>query len=244
MDSLINDVDIGHAEMDPPDIGRHSSLGRRNSGDSTSRASNGCDHHEEGDSIVHDREALESLASHDYIIETSGSSRSGSSIIFPGKASHPRSSGGVLFGKSSSLLSPSGIDAHGSNGAGIDSSNLTKHKISLLLDQCETVRYPFKKKLIMSSMSLTAIDIPIKELNNTNLGKTLHKLSLSGNRLSTIPPKLAVCLPTLKTMDLSQCELHQLPERWNLPQLKRLNLSHNRLTDFPEEVSHVIVLEP
>jgi Leucine-rich repeat (LRR) protein len=44
-------------------------------------------------------------------------------------------------------------------------------------------------------------------------------------------------LPTLKHLDLSQCELHQLPDKWNLPQLKRLNLSHNRLTEFPEEVS-------
>merc|ERR1712238_151601 len=83
---------------------------------------------------------------------------------------------------------------------------------------------------------MTAADIPVKDLYGTVLGQSLYKLSLSGNRLSTVPKKLVTCLPSLKSIDISQCELHQLPERWNLPQLKRLNLSHNRLTDFPEEV--------
>jgi Leucine rich repeat len=163
---------------------------------------------------------------------------------------------GVLFGKSSSLIFPTGVvDAGGgasatasavtNTSAGVFSpsstgqrsnAELKSHKINLLLDQCETVRFPFKKKLMLNSLDLTAADIPIKDLYRTNLGNSLHKLSLAGNRLSTIPPKLVVCLPVLKTLDLSQCELHHLPERWNLPLLKRLNLSHNRLTDFPEEV--------
>jgi GTPase SAR1 family protein len=160
----------------------------------------------------------------------------------------------VLFGKSSSLIFPTGVvDASGgptatvntvpSAVAGVSSTgavqkhmaDLKSHKINLLLDQCESVRFPFKKKLMLNALELAAADIPVKDLYRTNLGNSLHKLSLAGNRLSTIPPKLVVCLPVLKTLDLSQCELHQLPERWNLPQLKRLNLSHNRLTDFPEE---------
>jgi Leucine-rich repeat (LRR) protein len=123
------------------------------------------------------------------------------------------------------------------NDASNTSNNHKRHKINLLLDQCETVRFPFKKKLMLNSLNLTAADIPVKDLYGTSLGNSLHKLSMAGNRLSTIPPRLVTCLPVLKTLDLSQCELHQLPERWNLPQLKRLNLSHNRLTDFPEEVS-------
>ncbi|KAL3924001.1 MAG: hypothetical protein SGILL_001313 [Bacillariaceae sp.] len=163
---------------------------------------------------------------------------------------------GVLFGKSSSLIFPTGVvDASGGTAAtatttpnttssGVfnptsasqkNNADLKSHKINLLLDQCETVRFPFKKKLMLNALELTAADIPVKDLYRTNLGNSLHKLSLAGNRLSTVPPKLVVCLPVLKTLDLSQCELHQLPERWNLPQLKRLNLSHNRLTDFPEE---------
>jgi hypothetical protein len=160
---------------------------------------------------------------------------------------------GVLFGKSTSLIFPTGVvDGIAAAAAPSTSSNVTdtgpsgersrtnqdlkSHKINLLLDQCETVRFPFKKKLMLNSLDLTAADIPVKDLYGTNLGNSLHKLSLAGNKLSTVPPRLVTCLPILKALDLSQCELHQLPERWNLPQLKRLNLSHNRLTDFPEEV--------
>jgi Leucine-rich repeat (LRR) protein len=163
---------------------------------------------------------------------------------------------GVVLGKPSSLIFPTGVvDASGgssattstsftttagvfspSNSVQRSSAELKSHKINLLLDQCETVRFPFKKKLMLNSLDLTAADIPVKDLYGTNLGNSLHRLSLAGNRLSSIPPKLVTCLPLLKSLDLSQCELHQLPVRWNLPQLKRLNLSHNRLTDFPEEV--------
>lgn len=111
-----------------------------------------------------------------------------------------------------------------------------QHKIALLLDACETIRFPFKKKLILNALHMTAADIPVKDLYGTVLGQSLYKLSMSGNRLSTVPRKLVTCLPSLKSMDISQCELHQIPDKWNLPQLKRLNMSHNRLCDFPEEV--------
>jgi GTPase SAR1 family protein/Leucine-rich repeat (LRR) protein len=142
--------------------------------------------------------------------------------------------GAVLFGKSSSLIFPTGVKAP--LDVQDEAYNYKRHKINLLLDACDSVRFPFKKKLILSSLNLTAANVPVKDLYNTSLGNSLHKLSLAGNRLSTIPPKLVTCLPVLKTLDLSQCELHQVPERWNLPQLKHLNLSHNRLTDFPEEM--------
>jgi Leucine-rich repeat (LRR) protein len=161
---------------------------------------------------------------------------SGSTATTVATSSSSNRSKGVLFGKSSSLIFPTGVEppptTHGAH-----ASDLMAHKINLLLDQCETVRFPFKKKLNLGSLDLTAAQIPVKDLYGTSLGNSLHKLSLNGNRLSVIPPTLVTCLPVLKTLDLSQCELHQLPERWNLPQLKRLNLSHNRLTDFPEEVS-------
>ncbi|KAL3919438.1 MAG: hypothetical protein SGILL_003752 [Bacillariaceae sp.] len=188
--------------------------------------------------------------------QTPDQSRNSSGSIDQGSARAGSAKGSVLFGKSSSLIFPTGVvepSGGGSSSAqtaptaatgGVFNSNgaaqknmadLKSHKINLLLDQCETVRFPFKKKLMLNALELTAADIPVKDLYRTNLGNSLHKLSLAGNRLSTIPPKLVVCLPILKTLDFSQCELHQLPERWNLPQLKRLNLSHNRLTDFPEE---------
>lgn len=166
----------------------------------------------------------------------SGATNNTAGLFYGGNKSAGKSAGTVLFGKSSSLIFPTGVETPTGNDTTTDSTTLKRQRINILLDQCETVRFPFKKKLCLNAMGLTAADIPIKDLYGTNLGSTLHKLSLAGNRLSSIPPKLVTCLPTLKTLDLSQCELHHLPERWNLPQLKRLNLSHNRLTDFPEEV--------
>ena len=141
----------------------------------------------------------------------------------------------VLFGKSSSLIFPTGVDPPVDGSQDNRAYNHKRHKINTLLDACDCMRFPFKKKLILSNLDLTAADVPVKDLYNTSLGNSLHKLSLAGNPLTTVPPKLVTCLPVLKNLDLSQCGLHQIPDQWNLPQLKRLNLSHNRLTDFPEE---------
>jgi len=38
-------------------------------------------------------------------------------------------------------------------------------------------------------------------------------------------------------MNLSHCLIYELPKRWNLPLLKKLDISHNILIGFPEEVS-------
>jgi Leucine-rich repeat (LRR) protein len=184
-------------------------------------------------------------------LDRSSSDQSTGSLLY-GKT--PNNSG--LLGTSSSLIFPTGAEAggHGSghhghhggaggrggsdgdNGAAYtEANNLKRRKINLLLDQCESVRF-LKKKLVLNNLGLSAADIPVLDLCGTPLGNALHKLSLAGNRLGTVPAKLVQNLPTLKHLDLSQCELHQLPDTWCLPQLKRLNLSHNRLTEFPEEV--------
>jgi len=111
-----------------------------------------------------------------------------------------------------------------------------QRRINLLLDQCESLRFPFKKKLILSNLNMTAADIPLPYLCGTTLGNALHKLSLSCNHLGSIPERLVNSLPSLKHLDLSQCHLHSLPAKWNLPQLKTLNLSDNLLRDFPDEI--------
>jgi len=216
-------------------------------------------------------------------------STTGSSSLLFGKPSN----GSVLFGKSSSLIFPTGVEtgsvvvgrgtsigsigrasstasSSGGNGngngngnggnnsigggggggggnynngvGGGSANNLKRRRVNLLLDQCETVRFPFKKKLILNDLGLTASDVPVKDLCGTPLGQSLHKLSLAGNRLGHIPNKLVTNLPLLKHLDFSQCELHHLPETWYLPSLRRLNLGHNRLTDFPEEVCFYFVL--
>ncbi len=231
LDSQLHEVDIGHVVEVP-----NGKLTRTTGSDGETLLE---------DSKAAPKDGAESLASNDSsdtggpsatTRSMSAASNSTSSLFYGGGKSTGKSAGGVLFGKSSSLIFPTGVEPPVGSDATTNSTTLKRHRINILLDQCETVRFPFKKKLCLNAMGLTASDIPVKDLYNTNLGNTLHKLSIAGNRLSTIPPKLATCLPSLKTLDLSQCELHHLPERWNLPQLKRLNLSHNRLTDFPEEV--------
>jgi Leucine-rich repeat (LRR) protein len=190
--------------------------------------------------------------SHVSSLDRSSSDQSTGSLLY-GKT--PNNS--ALLGKSSSLIFPTGVEGGGGRsgrsgsshggGAGGDSgvyseaNNLKRRKINLLLDQCESVRF-LKKKLVLNNLGLSAADVPVADLCGTPLGNALHKLSLAGNRLVSVPVKLVQSLPTLKHLDLSQCELHQLPDQWNLPQLKRLNLSHNRLTEFPEEVCIYLAL--
>ena len=158
-----------------------------------------------------------------------------SSLLY-GKTLHPRN--GILIAMSSSLIFPTGVEAT------VEEEEQTRSTrtmdINLRLDACETIRWPMKKKLILDNMQIAAVDIPVKYLDDTPLGNTLHKLSLSKNRLSSIPPRLVNCLPLLRHLDLSECELVTLPKVWNLLQLRILNLSHNRLIDFPEEVSRII----
>ena len=188
-------------------------------------------------------------------LERSTSDQSTGSILY-GKAPNP-----ALLAKTASLIFPTGVEASSgdcsgssvvfptaSGGGGYQHSNSTGsmshessdaklRKINLLLDQCESVRFPFKKKLMLCNLDITTFDIPLNYLCGTPLGKTLHKLSLSGNPLGSIPDMLVQSLPSLQHLDLSQCRLHSLPKEWNLPQLKKLVLSNNSLRDFPEEVS-------
>ena len=148
----------------------------------------------------------------------------------------PRRDMRFIFGNSSSLVFPTSVDPP-ADSLGEGSNLRRRHKINLLLDRCETTRFPFKKKLILDNMGLRDDDVPVGDLYGTRLGYELHKLSLAGNHLTVLSHRLVTCLPVLNSLDLSQCDLQHLPERWNLPQLKKLNLSYNRLTEFPNDVS-------
>jgi Leucine-rich repeat (LRR) protein len=190
-------------------------------------------------------------------LDRSSSDQSTGSLLY---CKTPNSTG--LFGKSASLIFPTGVDAAGATVAGSGSLGVTKlirtstvgsidgrdedmneeaakakrAKVEMALDQCESMRFPFKKKLILHNLKLRAADIPLQELIGTPLGNALSKLDLSGNRLGSIPARLVQNLPVLKSLDLSQCGLNALPDKWHLPKLTKLNLSQNRFTDFPEEV--------
>ena len=41
------------------------------------------------------------------------------------------------------------------------SAGCKQRRVNLLMDQCETVRFPFKKKLILANMSLQIEDLPV-----------------------------------------------------------------------------------
>ena len=168
---------------------------------------------------------------HSTSLDRSSSDQSTGSLLYG------KTPSGNLIGKSSSLIFPTGLHSNTDNDS--DAEKAKRRRVNLALDQCEAVRFPFKKKLILTNLNLSAADIPLKDLCGTSLGNTLYKLSLSGNRLGTVPARLVQNLPALKHLDLSQCELSQLPETWNLPKLTHLNLSHNGFTDFPDEVSNL-----
>lgn len=95
-----------------------------------------------------------------------------------------------------------------------------------------------RRKLALDRMNLKTSDIPLKDLIGTRLGHGLTTLSLSGNFFNSVPISLVNCLPSLKFLNLSKCNLQteSLPSVWNLPSLTRLDLSHNHLTDFPDNV--------
>lgn len=151
-----------------------------------------------------------------------------------GSAAGSASTDTVLLGKSSSLIFPTGVEVLGDETR--EMCSVTRRRINLLLDKCDAIRFPFKKKLDLRNQNLVSSDVPVKDLCNSSLGNSLKELTLAGNRLSKVPELIIRSLPVLRHLDLSQCDLHNLPGKWNLPQLKVLNLSHNRLVEFPEAV--------
>lgn len=117
-------------------------------------------------------------------------------------------------------------------------------KIRLSLERCNSMRFPFKKKLILSNLGMSMGDIPLDFICGTTLGNALQTLSLSGNHFGIIPELLVQSFPNLTCLDLSQCRLHHLPCDWNLLKLKKLLLSNNNLRDFPGEVRSTMTIMP
>lgn len=135
----------------------------------------------------------------------------------------------------SSYIDNSTVDFSLSKNNNKDSVLVKKMMVDYSLSHMET-NWLGKKALYLNNLKLCEEEIPISYIEN--LKQSLEKLSLSGNRLGIVPLELVESLSSLKTLDLSHCLLRGLPSRWNLPKLVHLNLSHNRLLDFPEQVSH------
>lgn len=136
--------------------------------------------------------------------------------------------------KSSSLIFPIGVSSNGHHDGNLEAWK--SNAINQRVNQCEKRKFLKKKELLLDDLKLTADDIPLQLLNETTLGNTLYKLTLRGNRLKAVPDRLVQCLPALRILDLQQCDLRTLPKHWNLPKLVTLDLSHNSLTCFPEDV--------
>lgn len=111
-------------------------------------------------------------------------------------------------------------------------------KISAALDKCNTYCGKSSMKLCLEQMNLHAEDVPLEEMMGSSPHVSLYKaLILANNPLGMIPLKLVHCLPSLKTLDLTNCRLKELPSSWDLPKLIELKLCRNQLCEFPENVS-------
>jgi GTPase SAR1 family protein len=121
-----------------------------------------------------------------------------------------------------------------------ENNRVFNSKVTLLLDRCKAkMERLFLKKnhLGLDNRNMTECQIPMEKLIGTKFGHYLQSLSLSHNKLDTLPQSLVRCLPNLRSMNLSHCLIYELPKRWNIPLLKKLDISHNILIGFPEEVS-------
>lgn len=84
-------------------------------------------------------------------------------------------------------------------------------------------------------MNLTAKEIPCEYLCSPPLKEYLYILSLARNNLVTLPSEIVQRgLIGLETLNLQQCQLVDLPGEWDLPHLKRLDLSHNKMVEVDE----------
>jgi GTPase SAR1 family protein len=104
--------------------------------------------------------------------------------------------------------------------------------------ECSTKKRFFgmrKAKLVLSGLQLRENHLPMPDFIDTPVGHSIQYLALSNNLFETIPASLVVCLPNLKSLDLSNCCVSELPEKWDTPKLKKLNLSYNRLRTFPRD---------
>lgn len=90
-------------------------------------------------------------------------------------------------------------------------------------------------------MNLSYDEIPVDQICSDKLAPQLYKISLAGNRVYSIPEPLLVKLSGLRVLDFSQCDLQSIPEEWDLPSLKKLNLSHNRIAKCLSEVREDIL---
>jgi len=92
----------------------------------------------------------------------------------------------------------------------------------------------FRETMMVPSETIEFEEVDIRlQQNPSSCGLQLTKLQLNNNQLEIIPPNLPCLAPSLKTLLVAKNVLKITPCIKNLPRgLKRLDLSHNRLTKF------------
>jgi Leucine-rich repeat (LRR) protein/protein-tyrosine phosphatase len=85
-------------------------------------------------------------------------------------------------------------------------------------------------QIYFTSNQLTEIPENFGELSS------LVTLDFRKNQIKRLPPKIFANMPNVKIIDLSYNKLRELPTVDHLSTLKELNVSNNKLTQFPESI--------
>jgi len=104
-------------------------------------------------------------------------------------------------------------------------------KVLQLIENVENNLIKGSPKLVLEKLNLRFDDIPYHLLSTEPLCSKLHKLSLKNNSIYELSPVIVQGRMTgLSTLILQHCDLRSLPDNWNLPNLRILDLSHNKLS--------------
>ncbi|XP_022257536.1 leucine-rich repeat-containing protein 4B-like [Limulus polyphemus] len=113
---------------------------------------------------------------------------------------------------------------------GLRELNLAYNQIGLSSDYVPDVRRITIKEPVVDHLYQLAQNLTLEEFNIEPISSSLEVLNLSGNKLATLPLQLyRRRLPNLKTLDLSNNLLSELPKMTTrvLPKIRRLNLRSN-----------------
>lgn len=104
-------------------------------------------------------------------------------------------------------------------------------KVLQLIENVENNLIKGSPKLVLEKLNLRFDDIPYHLLSTEPLCSKLHKLSLKNNSIYELSSVIVQGRMTgLSTLILQHCDLRSLPDNWNLPNLRILDLSHNKLS--------------